>query len=92
MTPSTGVMNYLAKKSKKHNIVVEQAEDEISAHQYGDRGIICRSKSHDREFRRRFRADGRGDISRCHDGDPDSYSISPKARPRHGVTDQNRAG
>ncbi len=31
MTPSTGVMNYLAKKSKEHNIVVEQAEDEISA-------------------------------------------------------------
>lgn len=31
MTPSTGVMNYLADKSKKHGIVVEQAEDEVSA-------------------------------------------------------------
>lgn len=31
MTPSTGVMNYLADNSKEHNIVVEQAEDEISA-------------------------------------------------------------
>ena len=31
MTPSTGVMNYLAGKSAEHNIIVEQAEDEISA-------------------------------------------------------------
>ncbi len=31
MTPSTGIMIYLAAKAKKHNIVVEQAEDEIAA-------------------------------------------------------------
>jgi 2-oxoglutarate ferredoxin oxidoreductase subunit alpha len=31
MTPSTGIMNYLASKSAEYNIVVEQAEDEISA-------------------------------------------------------------
>ena len=31
MTPGTAVMNYLAGYSKKYNIVVEQAEDEISA-------------------------------------------------------------
>ena len=31
MTPSTGIMNYLAAKAEKHNIVVEQAEDEIAA-------------------------------------------------------------
>lgn len=31
MTPSTGVMVYLAGKSETHNIIVEQAEDEISA-------------------------------------------------------------
>lgn len=31
MTPSTGIMNYLASKAKKHRIVMEQAEDEISA-------------------------------------------------------------
>ncbi|MDY0352112.1 MAG: 2-oxoacid:acceptor oxidoreductase subunit alpha [Desulfobulbaceae bacterium] len=31
MTPSTGVMVYLAGKSEEHNIIVEQAEDEISA-------------------------------------------------------------
>lgn len=31
MTPSTGVMVYLAGKAEEHNIVVEQAEDEISA-------------------------------------------------------------
>ena len=31
MTPSTGVMTYLAGNSKEHGIVVEQAEDEISA-------------------------------------------------------------
>lgn len=31
MTPGTAVMNYLAGHSKKYNIVVEQAEDEISA-------------------------------------------------------------
>jgi 2-oxoglutarate ferredoxin oxidoreductase subunit alpha len=31
MTPSTGVMNYIAGKEKEHNIIVEQAEDEISA-------------------------------------------------------------
>ena len=31
MTPSTGIMIYLASKAEKHHIVVEQAEDEISA-------------------------------------------------------------
>ena len=31
MTPSTGVMNYLAGKSKDYPVVVEQAEDEIAA-------------------------------------------------------------
>jgi 2-oxoglutarate/2-oxoacid ferredoxin oxidoreductase subunit alpha len=31
MTPSTGVMTYLAGKAMKHGIVVEQAEDEIAA-------------------------------------------------------------
>ena len=31
MTPSTGIMNYLAGKGKEYGIVVEQAEDEISA-------------------------------------------------------------
>lgn len=31
MTPSTGIMNYLASKAKKHGIIVEQAEDEIAA-------------------------------------------------------------
>ena len=31
MTPSTGIMQYLAGKSKQFNLVVEQAEDEISA-------------------------------------------------------------
>ncbi len=31
MTPSTGIMNYLADKAKEYGIVVEQAEDEIAA-------------------------------------------------------------
>lgn len=31
MTPSTGIMNFLAGKSREYGIVVEQAEDEISA-------------------------------------------------------------
>jgi len=31
MTPSTGVFNFMAAQSKKHSIVVEQAEDEIAA-------------------------------------------------------------
>lgn len=31
MTPSTGIMNYLAKHENKLNIVVEQAEDELAA-------------------------------------------------------------
>ncbi len=31
MTPSTGIMIYLAAKAEAHNIVVEQAEDEIAA-------------------------------------------------------------
>ncbi|MBI4825850.1 MAG: 2-oxoacid:acceptor oxidoreductase subunit alpha [Nitrospirae bacterium] len=31
MTPSTGIMNYIADKEKEYGIIVEQAEDEISA-------------------------------------------------------------
>ncbi len=31
MTPSTGIMNYLAGKAKEFGVVVEQAEDEIAA-------------------------------------------------------------
>jgi len=31
MTPSTGIMNYLAGKAKDYGVVVEQAEDEIAA-------------------------------------------------------------
>ncbi len=31
MTPSTGIMSYIAGKSKEYGIVVEQAEDEIAA-------------------------------------------------------------
>jgi 2-oxoglutarate ferredoxin oxidoreductase subunit alpha len=31
MTPSTGIMNYIAGKEKEYGIVVEQAEDEIAA-------------------------------------------------------------
>lgn len=31
MTPSTGIMNYIAGKEEEYGIVVEQAEDEISA-------------------------------------------------------------
>ncbi len=31
MTPSTGIMNYLAEKSVQYPVVVEQAEDEIAA-------------------------------------------------------------
>jgi 2-oxoglutarate ferredoxin oxidoreductase subunit alpha len=31
MTPSTGIMNYIAGKEKEYGIIVEQAEDEISA-------------------------------------------------------------
>jgi 2-oxoglutarate ferredoxin oxidoreductase subunit alpha len=31
MTPSTGIMNYLAAKEQEYGIVVEQAEDEIAA-------------------------------------------------------------
>jgi 2-oxoglutarate ferredoxin oxidoreductase subunit alpha len=31
MTPSTGIMNYLAGQAGKHGLVIEQAEDEIAA-------------------------------------------------------------
>lgn len=31
MTPSTGIMNYIADKGREYGIIVEQAEDEISA-------------------------------------------------------------
>ena len=31
MTPSTGIMNYIAGKEKEYSIIVEQAEDEIAA-------------------------------------------------------------
>ena len=31
MTPSTGIMNYMAGKEKEYGIIVEQAEDEIAA-------------------------------------------------------------
>lgn len=31
MTPSTGIMNFLAEKSREYGILVEQAEDEIAA-------------------------------------------------------------
>lgn len=31
MTPSTGIMNFLAEKAREYGIVVEQAEDEIAA-------------------------------------------------------------
>lgn len=31
MTPSTGIMNYLAAREDEYNVIVEQAEDEISA-------------------------------------------------------------
>ncbi|MBI5212868.1 MAG: 2-oxoacid:acceptor oxidoreductase subunit alpha [Nitrospirae bacterium] len=31
MTPSTGIMNYIAGKEKEYGIIVEQAEDEIAA-------------------------------------------------------------
>lgn len=31
MTPSTGIMNYLASKEQEYGVVVEQAEDEIAA-------------------------------------------------------------
>lgn len=31
MTPSTGIMNYLAGKEKEYGIIVEQAEDEVAA-------------------------------------------------------------
>jgi len=31
MTPSTGIMNYLAGKAKEYGLIVEQAEDEIAA-------------------------------------------------------------
>lgn len=31
MSPSTGIMNYLASKGKEYGIIVEQAEDEIAA-------------------------------------------------------------
>jgi 2-oxoglutarate ferredoxin oxidoreductase subunit alpha len=31
MTPSTGIMNYLAAKEKEYGVVVEQAEDEVAA-------------------------------------------------------------
>jgi 2-oxoglutarate ferredoxin oxidoreductase subunit alpha len=31
MTPSTGIMNFLASKEKEYGVVVEQAEDEIAA-------------------------------------------------------------
>lgn len=31
MTPSTGIMNYLAAKQKEYGVIVEQAEDEIAA-------------------------------------------------------------
>ncbi len=31
MTPSTGIMNYIANKEKEYGIIVEQAEDEIAA-------------------------------------------------------------
>jgi 2-oxoglutarate ferredoxin oxidoreductase subunit alpha len=31
MTPSTGIMNYIASKEKEYGIIVEQAEDEIAA-------------------------------------------------------------
>ncbi len=31
MTPSTGIMNYLASKEKEYGLVVEQAEDELAA-------------------------------------------------------------
>ncbi|AKB36376.1 2-oxoglutarate oxidoreductase, alpha subunit [Methanosarcina siciliae C2J] len=31
MTPSTGILNYLASRAEEHNLVVEQTEDEIAA-------------------------------------------------------------
>ncbi|MDQ1254149.1 MAG: 2-oxoglutarate/2-oxoacid ferredoxin oxidoreductase subunit alpha [Euryarchaeota archaeon] len=31
MTPSTGILDYMASRAQEHNLVVEQAEDEISA-------------------------------------------------------------
>lgn len=47
MTPSTGILNYMASRAEEDNLVVEQAEDEIAAIN-GYRSIFCRCKGNDR--------------------------------------------
>ena len=58
MSPSTGIMTYLASKSREFGIVVEQSEDENSLHKHSLGRVLCRGPGNDRLQRRRFCPDG----------------------------------
>ncbi len=56
MSPSTGVLHWMAEHARKANIMVRQVEDEIGCHQYGNRSRACWCSFHVRHVRWWLRA------------------------------------
>ena len=70
MSPSTGVLHWMAQNARDLGIMVRQVEDEIGVGEHGDRRGACGSAGHVLDVRRRVRVDDRGRGRGGDDGDP----------------------
>ena len=82
MTPSTGVLNFMADAEQEAQPRGRAGRGRDRRHQHGDRRLVCRRALHDRHRRRRFRAHGRGRVAGGHDRDAAWSSSWASARRR----------
>ncbi len=92
MTPSTGVLLYMAAKAKEYGMVVEQAEDEIAAINMAIGASLRRAARHDCYCRRGLCPHGRRRLAGRDDGDARRDRRRPKARPIDRASHAHRAG
>ena len=92
MTPSTGIMNYLATKEKEYGVVVEQAEDEIAAINMALGASFAGVRAMTGTSGGGFCAHGRGTLACGHDRDAHRDRHGAAAGTGDGVPDTNRTG
>ena len=92
MSPSTGVLHWMAAHARKAGIMVRQVEDEIGVVNMAIGAAHAGVRVHVRHLRRRLCADERGPRPFRHDGNPGRSDRLPAGWPIHRRSHQDRAG
>ena len=92
MSPSTGVLHWMANNARDLDIMVRQAEDEIAVANMVIGAAPYRLPGHVRNLRRWLRPDDRSHRRCRDDGDPGRVHRRPARRPIDGRADEDGTG